>query len=147
MRASWFEWDLSARGYSAFLLAVVLLTVPLTWIISWCISVAIHELGHLLMLWLLGVKIQGIRFGFKGALIYTEPMGNIRELLCALAGPLAGCSLLLLRRWMPLTSLFAFCHTFWNLIPLPGNDGARILGTLWAMVRKIPCKPGQERLQ
>lgn len=132
---------------SLLLLCVTVLAVPATWILAWVFSVAIHEMGHLLMIRLMGISVYFIRFSVFGARIGTGPMGPWQELLCAAAGPLAGIVLILCGRWFPLSAFFSFFHTVWNLLPFGDHDGARILGSLWELVRKIPCKPGQERIQ
>lgn len=147
MRRSRFEIRLPSETGSIILLCVSILTVPATWILAWIFSVAIHELGHLLMIRCLGIPVRSVCFGFSGARIETDPMEPWQEALCAAAGPLAGVILICCGRWFPLSAVFACFHTVWNLIPVGDHDGARILRCLWAMVRKIPCKPGQERIQ
>lgn len=143
MRASRF--DFCGTGW--FLLCLALLILPLRWIMAWLISVFAHEAGHLLMLRLCSVPVSSVRFRFGGAVIETGNMKPGTAFLCAAAGPLAGSMLILLGRWMPLVALFAFCHTVWNMIPIPGHDGQRAISALWEMVRNIPCKPAQDRVQ
>lgn len=135
------------RDLSWLFLALALLTVPIRWIVAWFVSVLIHETGHLLMLRCLSVPVFGIRWKMGGASIDTAPMDPIAELLSAAAGPVAGGMLMLAGRWFPVLAVVAFFHTGWNLLPLPGHDGWRILMVLLELARKIPCKPGQERVQ
>lgn len=142
-----FEFCSTQEPWIYLILSLVLLTAPISWIVAWIISVVFHETGHLLMAKLLSVPVYGMRMGVMGAKIDTAPMDLIQELLCAAAGPLAGCLLLLLRRWLPLTALFAFFHTVWNLLPVGASDGARMARCISGLVRKIPCKPGRERVQ
>ena len=142
-----FEIRLRPGPWSSFLLCLLILTVPLTWLAAWLVSVTVHELGHLLMTRILGISVYGVSVGLSGARIETEPMVPWQALLCSAAGPLAGALLISLRHYLPLPALFAYFHTLWNLIPFGAHDGARILTALWEMVRKIPCKPGQERIQ
>ena len=142
-----FKIRLDRNPCNLFLLCLILLTVPITWLFAWTISAAVHELGHLLMAWLLSVRVYGISLSTGGASIETESMEPLQELLCAAAGPAAGCLLLLLGRWFPMLAFSAFCHTAWNLLPFWQRDGSRIVRSLWLMARKIPCKRCQERVQ
>lgn len=142
-----FEFRLAQEPWIYFILCLALLITPITWLFAWCISVAVHETGHLLMTKVLSVPVYGLTLGINGARIHTAPMEEWQELLCALAGPMAGLLLVCLGRWIPLIALFSFVHTAWNLLPLGNRDGARVLRSLWGLIRKIPCKPGRERVQ
>ena len=143
MRGSRFEIRFPLDSGSLILLCLTILIVPISWMLAWFFSVAVHELGHLLMIRFLKIPVYSIRLGLNGARIDTASMEPWQELLCAAAGPLAGLVLIFLGRLFPLRAVFAFFHTMWNLFPIGDHDGARILGCLWGMVRKIPCKPGQ----
>lgn len=147
MQESRFEWTVEPAPYAAFILSVLILTIPLTWMISWICSVAVHELGHLIMLRCLGIPIYRIQLSLTGARIHTAPMEDAQEILCAAAGPIIGGILIFMGKWFPMVAFFSFFHTVWNLIPLREHDGRRILDALWKLVRKIPCKEGKERLQ
>lgn len=147
MQSSRFELRLAEEPWAFFIICLVILLAPLWWVLSWLFSVVLHELGHLMMAKILSVPVYGITIGISGARIDMAPMDPGREFLCAAGGPIMGIILLLLGRWMPLVALCAFFHTAWNLIPVGKRDGARMLHSLWALVRKIPCKPGEERVQ
>lgn len=147
MREFRFRFCFDRNPLTLFFLSLVLLTVPISWVLAWVITAAVHELGHLLMAWLLSVRVYGMTLGAEGASIETEAMEPLEELLCAAAGPAAGCLLLLGGRQFPLIAFFAFCQTVWNLLPLGNRDGSRILRSLWLLARKIPCKRCQERVQ
>ena len=147
MPGSRFELRLDVKPWMSVLLCILLLTLPVTWLAAWLVSVAVHELGHLLMLRILSIPVYAVIVGLGGIRIETAPMAPGQELLCALAGPMAGCLLVRFGRWFPLAAVFAFVHTAWNLLPIGNSDGARALRSLWAFVRKIPCKQTRERLQ
>ena len=125
-------------------LALVILLVPLRWILAWTLSVFIHEIGHLLAVGIMGIPVYRISFGASGARIETGPMEPSQEVWCALAGPLAGAGLVFLGCWLPMTAVCAFFHTIVNCLPLGNLDGGRVARCL---LRKIPCKPKQERVQ
>ena len=147
MRKSRFSIRFAQDPLTLFLFSLVLMTTPLSWVVAWFVCVAVHELGHLLMAWLLSVRVYGMTLGIWGASIEMEAMDPIQELMCAAAGPAAGCLLLFIGKLFPLLALFAFCQTVWNLLPFGQQDGARIIRSIWLMLRKIPCKLCEEGVQ
>lgn len=147
MGQSRFEVHFVRSPLTLILTCLAILMIPVTWIAAWLVSTAVHELAHLLMALLLSVNVHGMTIDAGGAVIETEPMEPLQEFLCASAGPLAGCQLMSVGRLFPLIALFAFCQTLWNLLPFGDHDGARMLRALWTMIRKIPCKVLQERVQ
>lgn len=108
-------------------IGVLILFLPLRWIIAIVISSLIHELFHILAIYLLGFYINAVRIGIGGAVIETPEMSAKRELICALAGPLGGLSLLLFKKWLPVTAICAAFQSLYNLIPIYPLDGGRIL--------------------
>ena len=147
MHSSRFELRLAEEPWAFFVICLVVLLIPIWWVLAWLVSMVLHELGHLMMAKLLSVPVYGMTVGITGARIHTAPMDPGKEFLCAAGGPVMGIILLFLGRWMPLVALCAFFHTVWNLLPVGRRDGARMLRCLWLMVRKIPCKPEEERVQ
>ena len=73
-------------------------------------AVAVHELGHLLVLLALGTPVYALELHATGAILRTGPQSYARELLAAACGPLASLFLLL-----------------WNLLPVFPLDGGRML--------------------
>lgn len=107
--------------------ALALLVLPLHWVLAVFSAALVHELGHVGMLLLLGVRIEGMSGDSWGMLIRTEPMPPGKELLCALAGPLASFALLLLIRWFPRVALCALVQGLYNMLPVLPFDGGRVL--------------------
>ncbi|MBO5976301.1 MAG: site-2 protease family protein [Oscillospiraceae bacterium] len=101
------------------------------------ISAAVHELGHYAALCAFGAKPYLLRLELTGAAMYFDEtrLSYARELIAALAGPLAGL-------------LLAFAAAFWgahalagvslllsvfNLLPIGGLDGGRVLSALLSL--------------
>lgn len=107
-------------------------------------AVAVHELGHLMAAYALRIKISSIRFSLTGARIETDGCFSYKkEILLCLAGPLfniivcllslpfcrieglSGCAEELCRICLMLAAF--------NLLPIRGFDGGRILFSLIAI--------------
>lgn len=114
---------------SGFLLglAAMVLLIPLKWLAAVLISAALHELFHMAALFLLGIRVFGIKVDIHGAKIDTQSMSDGQELICALAGPLGGFALLGLAKWFPELSICAVFHSLYNLLPVYPADGGRVL--------------------
>ena len=109
------------------IIASAVLVIPLKLLLGWLIAVAVHELCHYLALRFCNVEVYKLRICVRGVIMDTAPMDNYKELICALAGPLGGLSLLLLRHWMPFAAICGFVHSCYNLLPVPPLDGGRAL--------------------
>jgi Zn-dependent protease len=71
----------------------------------------------------------------------TEFMQPRQEMLCALAGPLGGLSLLFLLRTFPEVAICALVQSVFNLLPVYPFDGGRaLLAIIRIRRRKTPCK-------
>ena len=114
-------------GRTCLLWAVLLLTLPLTWLLSAMLAALFHELCHLLALALMGIPVHGIGIGSRGSRIHTPPLDPKRELVCAAAGPLGSLFLLLFLRQIPRIAICAAFQGLYNLLPLYPLDGGRIL--------------------
>ena len=112
----------------AFLLgALLLLILPLKWLLAALSAAMIHELCHLAAVKLTGGYVHEICIGRGGASIKIGPMDSLKELICALAGPLGGFTLLLFARWIPRVAICAGIHSIYNLLQIHPLDGGRAL--------------------
>lgn len=110
-----------------FLLALLILLIPLRWLLSAVVSIAVHELFHYGAICCCGYRVQSIHLGMRGVRIVTPPMLLWQELLCTLAGPFGGMLLLFLAQWFPALALCSGFHTLYNLLPVYPQDGGRAL--------------------
>lgn len=95
------------------------------------LSCALHELGHLLVLRLLGVRVRRLSITAVGAEMETDrPLSYGGEILAALAGPLVNLVLALTfcrfsRGWVFAGLNLVLCC--FNLLPVGRLDGGRVL--------------------
>jgi len=102
------------------------------------LPVAAHELSHVLALYLLGQRINGISADARGLCIryvgYCSPAGHI---LAALAGPLGGAVYALFGftdiEWLRQSAGLSLLLTAFNLLPLLPLDGGRVFSILCTM--------------
>lgn len=147
------------NNWFCFFAALLLLTVPIRWIAAGVFAAVIHELGHYLVVRLLGGEVISTTVSFRGARMEALPMSQGREILCILAGPAASFSLLLLARFFPRVAICGLIQGVYNLLPIYPLDGGRILRCINSLVRKgewgyfsrlkrkTPCKDGKQRVQ
>ncbi len=119
--------QLRLSGGFCILLALMLLLVPLKWLLASLAAAAFHELCHWLAIRLCSGQWEGVKVYSFAAHLPLPEMSRGREILCALAGPMGGLSLLLLARWMPRLALCAALQSAYNLLPIYPLDGGRAL--------------------
>lgn len=121
-----------------FLMAALILLLPLDWLLAAVFAAAMHELGHLAAIKAFVRRPVFISIGMLGASIYTGPLNNKEEFLCAAAGPSASLMLLFLCRLFPKVALCGLVQGMFNLIPLYPLDGGRMLYCLvrWCSPRR-----------
>ena len=137
------QFELRIRGRALIGMAMWLLTVPFPWVLGSVMAAAIHELGHLAVLWIVECSVRSVEIDLGGAVIRSGPLEDREELWCALSGPLAGLLVCLFWRRFPEAAVCAGVQTLFNLIPLYPLDGGRV----WRALRNICCKPGQKGVQ
>lgn len=98
---------------------------------------ALHEGGHIAVLYLCGGRVLRLSFLPCGMEIYMSPLSYKKEILTALAGPAANLfSSALFYAAAHGDTFFLFCAdcgvflALFNLLPLCGFDGAQILKNL-----------------
>lgn len=123
------------------ILALTLLILPVKWIFAWIIASAFHELCHYIALKLSGCKVLHVQINFNGAIMETDILTCTAEILCALAGPLGGFSLLLIAKWVPLVAICGCFQSLYNLIPIFPLDGGRAVACV--LKRIFPGTQGE----
>ena len=109
------------------LVAVAGVLLPLPLILAWSIAAMVHELSHYLVLLLCNIPIYRIQFNLFGIRLETGPMDIKTDLVCSLAGPIAGFLLFLFHPIIPLIACCAVIQSFINILPMEGRDGGRAM--------------------
>lgn len=107
--------------------ALILLLLPLEWIISCLIAALIHELGHYCAVLLMGGSVHGIKVGAVGTIMDASGLTPKREMVCLLAGPLAGLLTIITIRAYPAVALCGLIQSLYNLLPVYPLDGGRLM--------------------
>ena len=101
-------------------------TMGLFWWIL--LAVLLHELGHLLIIWLLGAKLQSIRLRFCDIRIDTAPLSYMQEMIAAMGGPTVNLlCFLVFRQIRSDFSAVSLLLGLFNLLPIIPLDGGRFL--------------------
>ena len=124
---------IAVSGSFCLLLAIMILTLPLKWIIAAVLAGAFHEACHYIAIRLLGGKPGLTRLRAWNAGIPLPELSRGKELLCALAGPVGGFLLLPLLRFSPEIALCGLAQSLYNLLPVYPLDGGRALACLTAL--------------
>ena len=105
-------------------------------------AVVLHELSHIAVARLQGLKIKRIGITWKGPYIVREPGSPWQNLRVCLAGPVVNLVLAVLC-WRAAPA-FAVCNMVlgaFNLLPIPGSDGHRAMHVLpHAAAKAVPAK-------
>jgi len=114
--------------------AAAILLIPLPWLLAWILAAAIHELFHLLAIFLFKYRVLSVTIGAGGAKIETDMMPGVKMSACALAGPVGGLLLLQLLHITPRLAICGLIQSVYNLLPLCHLDGGRVIyGVLAAL--------------
>ncbi len=109
------------------ILAIMLLTLPIKWLLAAMVAAAYHELCHILAIRLCRGDIHQLDVSSEGANLSISSLSSSQELICALAGPLGGLCLLFFSRWIPRIAVCAAFQSLYNLLPIYPLDGGRAL--------------------
>lgn len=109
------------------IMVMSLILLPVHWVIGWLLAVFFHELGHVTGIVLLKVPIDSVSIECSGTYIRTGQMIPYQELIVAIMGPLFSSLLLLFSGWIPYAAVCALIQLSFNMLPLSGFDGGRIL--------------------
>ncbi len=115
--------DIAPGAY--LLLAAWLIWLPVRFWLGALFAAGIHELGHLLAVYLCGGQVIHMEIGLGGARMDSTPVTSGKGMVCALAGPAASFSLLVLTNIWPEAALCALLQGCYNLLPLWPLDGGR----------------------
>lgn len=119
------------KASGCLMLAAAALLLPMRWLLAFMLSVTVHETGHLIAISLVGAEIREISFRGIGAEINTGVLLPWQELLCSIAGPLAGSFLIFAVRIFPEAAVCGLMQTVFNLLPVYPLDGGRSLRALF----------------
>lgn len=119
--------SISVNPWICLLSALMLLIVPLPWLFAAALAALIHEGFHILAIFLCGNRVLGVRISLGGTAIETDVTDNLRELLCAMAGPIGSILLLTFCHSFPELALCAGVQGIFNLLPIYPLDGGRSL--------------------
>lgn len=108
-------------------LVLLILLLPMRWIVAAAIAAFLHELGHCIALKLFGGSFHRIKIGISGAVIEASGLTPGAEIMCLLAGPLAGLLPMITVRLFPTIAICGLVQSAYNLIPVYPLDGGRIL--------------------
>ncbi len=100
------------------------------------IAMFLHEAGHLVVAFLLGLHIYRFGVNWKGMYVVREAGPLASNVMVSLAGPVT--NLLLSLVWYRSTSfsLVNLCFGLVNLLPIESSDGDRILRSIEDHKRK-----------
>ena len=121
------------EGGAWIVLGIGVLILPLRFLLGVLLAAMVHELGHLTAMYFAGVPVLGFVIHPFGARIEAGDMEPGVEIICALAGPLAGAMTIFVWKWFPELAAAGLVQTVFNLIPIYPLDGGRV-------ARNICCK-------
>ena len=91
---------------------------------------ALHEMGHILALHQMGKAPINLTLTMLGAQMEVPPLSYRQEFLAAAAGPCVSLLLTCVFPVWPALGLCSLCLGLFNLLPIPGLDGGRMLSSL-----------------
>jgi len=117
--------------------------LTLSFLASALVALVLHELCHVVMASVLGVKVKRVGLSWRGPYVVRESGTSAQNVAISLAGPAAnlltvvGC--LLVGRGFELCFASLVLGVF-NLLPVPSSDGLRAARLLWTMATTTPLE-------
>lgn len=122
------SWSINKPIISTLLIGVLMIFfLPLRWLFAAFVAASIHELGHCFTVLILGGSIHGLKIGQYGTIIEAADLTKRKEVICLLAGPLAGLLPILTLHTFPALAICSIVQTMYNLLPIYPLDGGKIL--------------------
>lgn len=117
---------------AVLLLGLLLFSLSLPELGAMALSAAVHELGHLAAMKVVGVPVYALRFSASGPVLDCAQAQRRRDrVFCALAGPASGAALAgVLHSAWPLCAEMSLLFSAVNLLPVLPLDGGRALHAL-----------------
>ncbi len=100
------------------------------------LAMALHEAAHVVAALAVGVRVKNVGFSWKGIYTVREAGPPAKNILVSLAGPLTNLALILCWAWSPDFGLANLCFAAFNLLPIQGSDGDRVLKCLDQMQKQ-----------
>ncbi len=104
------------------------------------LALVLHELGHALAATIVGVRVKGIGLDWKGLYLRREAGTPAKNLIISAAGPLTNILLVTFWAWWPMFGLANACYALFNMLPLPGADGERVM-RCWLEIKTVRTSP------
>ena len=121
------RWPVSISPSFPLMLSLMLCVGGSDTVLPFFLAAAVHEAGHLTVLQLLRIPVEGLELRASGAVIRAELRGQLREAWAVLAGPGANFLLsVVCRRLWPELSVCSTLLLCYNLLPVGGLDGGRL---------------------
>jgi len=100
------------------------------------LAMALHETAHVVAAIGVGIKVKSVGFCWKGLYTVREAGPPVKNVFVSLAGPLTNLALILCWYWSPTFGLANLCFAAFNLLPIQGSDGDRVLKCLSQMQKE-----------
>ena len=114
--------------------AAAVMLLPIRWMLGSISAALFHELCHIAAIIAVDGKVKGILVRPTGAVILIAPMSNLKELVCAAAGPTGSFLLLAAGRWFPEIAICGLVQGTFNLLPIYPLDGGRMVMCVFSAI-------------
>lgn len=121
-------------GRACWLWALFLLIFPLRWLLAALLAAFVHELCHIVAVYLFGGKILSLEIGPFGAVIEAHGLNLFGECICALAGPAGSFLLVGFGHFLPMSAVCGLMQGAFNLLPVYPLDGGRAVSCIFYRV-------------